>query len=604
MKFSPIHNHSEYSSLDGLSTCREIAQRCCDIGVEAAGISDHGTVSGHLEFAKVMTEFKLKPIFACELYHGVKTQFERQERDQAHFIAGALTDEGLRNLWRLVDAASTNFRFVGRVNWEMLEKYSEGVFATSACIQGLVSQGIRNDDFTALNRYLNIYKDNFYIEIHTYPGNEQREINEALAVIAQEKGVPLVYATDAHFAFPEQYEIHDAFVAMQTGEDIYLPKDQRKMWHPKALYIKDEEEIRESLNYLPTWAINSALYNTGELADQVNASLPETRRHLPAFVPSQSPWTKKELEYEPSSAGAMLIDLVERGIIERYGEGNDEAWDRATRELEVFLEAELEHYFLQAWDFCIFCDNEGIQRGPGRGSAAGSIVAYALGITDVDPIHYDLIFERFYNPGRAKGLPDIDCDFPKKDRKRVRQYLMDRWGHDKVRAIGTITRLKPKAACDRTYLACGITFIEKEELKAIIDQVPDLEIFGPDTIGWDKEIDPGKTIYVMDHVGDKIIEWWQGKDHRIDIIFNWLEILRVVCSRVSGYGVHPSGLVVSDVSLADELPCTLRGSKDDRVQATCFPMTDVDKRGFMKDDLLGLRNLDTLQDWEELYAAN
>jgi DNA polymerase-3 subunit alpha len=170
--YAPIHNHSEYSALDGLSTCREIAARCKEIGCECCGITDHGTVAGHLDFAKEMATLGLKPIFGCELYHGVKTTFGKNERDQAHFVAGAMTDEGLRNLWRLVDAASTNFRYVGRVNWEMLEKHKEGVFATSACISGLVSKGILAEgDLDALNRYLEIYRDNFYIEIHTYPGS-------------------------------------------------------------------------------------------------------------------------------------------------------------------------------------------------------------------------------------------------------------------------------------------------------------------------------------------------------------------------------------------------------------------------------------------------
>ena len=589
MSFAPIHNHSEYSALDGLATAREIAIRCQEIGCSCCGITDHGTVSGHLEFAKTMAEYDIKPVFGCELYHGTKTEFAKQERDQAHFIAGAMTDEGLRNLWRLVDDASTNYRFVGRVNWDMLKHRSEGLFATSACIQGLVAQGVmKGDPYEPLNKYLDIFGENFYIEIHTYPGEEHMALNTILVGLAQERGIPLIYATDAHFASPEQYELHDAFVAMQTGESVYMPTEERKMWHPKSLYIQDEAQIRESLSYLPESAVDEALRNSADLAEKCNAQLPEVSRHLPTFVPKDCPWTEKEI-----SAAELFFDLVEKGIEHRYGiDADARVWERVEREMEVFLDAGLEHYFLQAWDFCEFCNKNGIKRGPGRGSAAGAIVSYALGITDIDPLKYGLIFERFYNPGREDGYPDIDNDFPVAERKRVRQYLMDRWGDANVRTIGTITRLKPKAALDKTYKACNISWEEKEELKKIVDKVPDIDILGADSVGWSEDVDPGKTVYVMDHVGQEILDWADNDRRRY-----WINIVETITSRISGYGVHPSGVVVSDVTLNDELPCMYNRAQE--VQVTCFPMTDVDKRMFVKQDLLGLRNLDTLQEWED-----
>ena len=572
-----------------MATAREIAERCVEIGCPCCGITDHGTVSGHLEFAKTMAEYDIKPVFGCELYHGTKTEFGKGERDQAHFIAGAMTDQGLRNLWSLVDDASTNFRFVGRVNWDMLKKRSEGLFATSACIQGLVAQGVfKGDPFEPLNKYLDIFGENFYIEIHTYPGQEHEDLNQILVGIAQERGIPLIYATDAHFASPEQYDLHDAFVAMQTGEDIYMPVEERKMWHPKSLYIQDEAQIRASLSYLPESAVDEALRNSAELADKCNAQLPEVKRHLPTFIPKDCPWTEEEV-----SATEFFFDLVEQGINRRYGDdAGEEVWNRVAREMEVFIDAGLEHYFLQAWDFCEFCNKNGIKRGPGRGSAAGAIVSYALGITDIDPLKYGLIFERFYNPGREDGYPDIDNDFPVAERKRVRQYLKDRWGDGNVRTIGTITRLKPKAAIDRSYKVCGISWEDKEGLKKIVDKVPDIDILGADSVGWSEEVDPGKTVYVMDHVGKEVTEWASSERRK-----DWLNIIETISSRISGYGVHPSGVVVADVPLNDELPCMWNRQQEEQV--TCFPMTDVDKRMFVKQDLLGLRNLDTLQEWED-----
>lgn len=613
---APIHNHTEASALDGLATAVEIAQRCQCIGCNAVGITDHGTVAGHLQFGKVMRKFDIKPIYGCEFYFGTKTEFGKNERDGYHFIGGAMTDEGLRNIWRMVDAAShpDNYRYVGRINLDTCAKYSEGVFATTACIASIVSQCIlkpeKGDPIFWLNQFKEIYRDNLYIELHTYPGKEHEFLNLRYAEIAYETSTPVVYATDAHFAGPEQYETHDAYVALTSGDSIYMDPSERKMWHPPVLYIQDEAEIRANLSYLPESVVDEAIANSLVIADKCSAELPEVKRHLAPFIPSECKWMREE--QRAKDAAQAFIDLVETGIVDRYGEDNEEAWERAIKEIEVFLESGLEHYFLQAWDFCQYCDQEGIIRGPGRGSAAGAIVAYALGITDVDPLHYDLVFERFWNPGRAKGFPDIDNDFPKGDRKKVRQYLMDRWGERRVRAIGTTTRLKPKAALDKSWKVAGVTYEEKEALKKLVDQTPDLEILGSDSIGWSRDTDPGefqgfndegravfnaKSIYVMEHVGREILDWIEKQPPaRWDVLIRYLELVEMICSRVSGYGVHPSGVVVSDVILNDELPCMYNRSQEVRV--TCFPMDAVDARMFVKQDLLGLRNLDTLADWQ------
>lgn len=584
MHHVPLHNHSEYSALDGLSTVKEIAQRCVEIGCPACGLTDHQTVAGHLDFAKTLTEYGVKPIFGCEFYHGVKTKFAPHERDQAHFVVGALTNEGLRNLWRLADAASRseNFRFVSRVNWDLIEQYSEGLFATSSCIQGLVPQGVLRDDYTALNRYVEIFKDNFFIELHTYPTEDQHRLNEHLAQIAKERGIPVVYANDAHFASPDDFWAHDLYMKMKT------------LQHPFALYIQDEADIRKNLSYLPESIVNEALENTGVIAQRVDAQIPQTRRHLPLFVPKSCPWLDRE--GKKKEANKLLKDLVNEGLKNRYSADDGTARQRADAELKVFLKGGLEHYLLQTWDFCKFCDEEGIPRGPGRGSSAGSIVAFALGITDIDPLKYGLIFERFYNAGREKGFPDIDNDFPKAARKKIRKYLEKRWGPRRVRPIGTVIRLKPKIACDKTYNVCGVTFGECLEVKKILSTVPDIEIHGTDQIGWSRETDPGKNIYVMDHVGDKIARWINEQPtDRHDILWNWIEFCDFICARASGVGVHPSGIVISDVDLDAELPCFW--SNPQEVQATMFPMDKVDERMFVKQDILGLRTLDTLQDW-------
>lgn len=605
MSICPIHNHSEYSALDGLSTVREIAERCQCIGCEAVGLTDHGVVAGHLEFGRVLPKYGIKPIFGCELYHGLipgkpPPLNGRPQRDSAHFIAGAVTSDGLKNLWRLVNAAASNYHFVGRVTWEMLEKYSEGLFATSACIQGLVPQGLGTGDTTALNRYLEIFGENFFIELSTYPTAEMAEMNLGLIQIAQERGIPLIYGNDAHFASPEQYEYHDAYLAMQTRQNIDTPIEERKMWHPNSLYIMNEEDVRGFLTDLPGTAVDEAIANSVMLANKCSAQLPEVRRHLPNFIPADCQFLTEEQRQR--SAVELFIDLVEEGIVSRYG-GNapDAVWERAESEMKALLPAGLEHYFLQTWDFCRFCDTKDIKRGPGRGSAAGALIAYALGITDIEPLHYGLIFERFYNAGRAKGFPDIDNDFPKRFRKVVREYLKTKWGAENVKTIGTITRLKPKAVCEKTYKACTVTWNEMDAVKKILNRVPDIDILGSDSIGWSEDSDPGKTIYVMDHVGKEIATWISEQERvRHDVLWRWIDICDVICSRASGYGVHPSGVVVAETALDCELPAFWSVQQEEL--ATQFPMDEVDGRMFVKQDLLGLRTLDTLEEWEKLIG--
>ncbi len=611
----PSHVHSEYSALDGLSTVTEIAERCVEIGCPCCGLTDHGTVAGHLAFDKAMRKVGIKPLFAAELYHGVKTEFGKNERDASHLIVGAITSPGLLNLWSMVDESASNFRYVSRVNWEMLEKYHEGLYATSACALGLVSKQILDGEYEALNRYLEIFRDDFYIELHTYPGDKifrdgadgpivtQKLINLALVEVAQERGIPVIYADDAHFASPDQYELHDAYMAMKMGQTIYTPIDERKMWHPKTLYIKDEAQIREDLSYLPESIVDEAIRNSEELGERVSAELPTVTRHLPQFIAKESEWVAPALQ--DMTAAELLIQEVEKGIAYRYGNDPSEGvWDRASRELAVFIDAGLEHYFLLAWDLVQYCKANDIEIGPGRGSAAGCIVAYCLGITDVCPLHYELIFERFWNAGRADGFPDIDMDFPRAKRREILHYLERRWGYDHVRTIGTITRMKPKSVVDKTYKACGVTGGEASELKRILDEIPDLEIHGHNQIGWNPDLEPGKTIYVQKHVGEKIEEWVKGKPvDRHEILNNWLLFCEYLCSRISSYGMHPSGIAITDAAspIATEAPS--RWNKDEQLRITMFPMDEVDGRGIIKMDVLGLRTLDTLTDWKSQMRA-
>jgi DNA polymerase III subunit alpha len=646
MSYAHLHVHSEYSNLDGAARIAENVARAVECGCAACGLTDHKVVSGHLELAKECEKAGIKPIFGVEAYLGVKrkgVEVKGQERDQAHQVLFAMTDEGLKNLWRIVDSAAKNERFhwVDRITWDALERHSKGVCATSSCIQGKVPQGLLQDDYEPLNRSLEIFGDNYFIELHTYPTEEQQQLNLMLAQVAQERGIPVVFANDSHYATPDQYEYFDVYIARQTGQSIYTPIEDRKMWHPNALYMHTEDEIRKALDYLPESVVDEALANTADIAERVNASLPEVRRHMPIFVPQDCPW--KEQFDEAKDPKDIFEDLVWQGILTRYGDDpSQEVLDRTNMELDVLTaddQATLWHYFLLGWDTKQFCvgttpapsfdwvnelrgeDFREIVTGPGRGSSAGCIVAYALGITDVDPLPYDLYFERFWNPGRAKGFPDIDTDFPRLARgPKVIKYLGKRWGEDRVRQIGNISRMKPLDVIEKTGPACGATTSEINQLKKIVDRtVPDLDIHGPESIGWSEDTWPGKTIYVMHPVpgeckhgkdaecphchrtGEKIVEWVEKQpERRWKLLLRWLEMIDFFCGRIGGQGVHASGVIVSDTSLADEMPC--RWSKDQEVPVTQFPMDDVEKRMYVKYDALGLRTLDTLEEWRKLVG--
>ena len=437
MPICPVHNHSEYSALDGFSTVVEIANRIEQIGAPGAFLTDHGVIAGWRPFGKEMRRKGLIPGFGIEAYQAAvhreaRPESKKKSRDQHHLVLLAKNDKGVENVMRLSDEANrTGFYFVPRVDWDLLEKYSEGVMATSACLSGLIAKGINNDDKSDLYRYLDIFGDDFLIELHTYDDPYQREINKELVAIASEHGVPMVYANDAHYSCVEDYEHHEIMLCMQTGAKI---TDEKRMSHPPCLYIMDEAQVRESLSYLPEAAVDQAIANSSEVLERCrDAELPEPRMHLPVFVPREATLDK--------SNDHTIIRMVEEGLEARYPEVTDEIEKRAEYELETIISAGLADYFLITADFCQWADDSGIQRGPGRGSVGGSIIAYVLGITDVDPIKYNLYFERFYNAGRDEGLPDIDIDFEPERRTEIDDYLRSRYGSNQVIPVGNHIRM-------------------------------------------------------------------------------------------------------------------------------------------------------------------
>jgi len=644
--YCPTHLHSEFSALDGAGTVEEIAAHIESIGMPGAFVTDHGLVAGWEPFAKAMNKRGLFAGRGMEAYQAEVHRYQRPEsyyreitnaetgrtqrrlthpRDAYHLVLLAQNDVGARNLKILTQAANdpkSDYPFPQpRLDWELLEKYNEGLICTSACMAGLVAKGVKGDDTDALNRYLRIFGDRFYIELHAYRTQEQRDLNEALVSIAQERGIPTLAVSDAHYACQEDYFNHETLLTAQMGppgtSEGYgwkSPVTGAMRHHPPDLWIMDGSSMASALSYLGEDRVAESMANTLNVMELCRDITPMERKlHLPKFTQAD------EVAREVPNNRALLLELMEEGLVERYGDENgdlpDEVVERAEFEFRAITEAfgkgerGLEDYFLITWDLINWCHRQGILTGPGRGSAAGSILAYSLGITDIDPIKYNLFFERFWNPGRADGLPDIDNDIPQKFRGEAKEYLARRWGHDHVRDIGTHIRMQPKSAIDKALkpvygeieydratgrpknLVVGSEYYAAaERIKKLIETLEDA----------------GKQPEWHDVINDDGAVIAEGiytalKDELAPYIEEYPELFEAaewLTGRLASYGVHASAVILSDEPLTGLLPGRLVEDKTAGVKklVTQIEMKEVEALGFLKLDLLGLRNLDTLME--------
>jgi len=575
---TPIHNHTNYSLLDGLSTPEDIANRVKDLGFEAVGCTDHDVVAGHIEFYETITDAGLKPLLGIETYQAPVHRSEnygaqrdkvtKEKVDNFHLILLAMNNTGLKNLWEMnTEAHRTGFYYHGRVDWELLERYNEGIICTSACGSGLLAQTIqrdRDEGGKVLQRYLDIFGDRFYIELGTYPEDWQKILNVNLVDYANLFGVPVVYGNDAHYSRPDQYDLHEAVMALQMGAKL---KDPERMTHLPDLYIMSEDDVIEHLDYLPSSTVIEAIKNTDEIASKCDVSLPGRRNRIPVFMPDKRWGTSRD----------MLYDLAVEGFMEKVAGLNDEVYmERFKKELQVIFDAGLVDYYIQ------WAQTQGILVGPGRGSAAGSLIAFLLGITDIDPIRYGLIFERFYNAGRETGLPDIDTDFPKELRDEVFQYIVSKYGSDYVANLCNIGRMQSKAAIKDMGRVMSISMKDTEKISEILEM----------TIKQGLQADSWEDIEA--EVGEALAPW----EEKYPLLFEYAKALH---KHIRTYGVHASGVIISDEPLASTYP--LKWNAKQSKMVTQFDMDVADEFGFMKMDLLSLRNLDTLNEVNKILEG-
>jgi DNA polymerase-3 subunit alpha len=557
LAFVHLHVHSEYSLLDGACRIKDLIARAKALGQEAVAVTDHGAMYGVVSFYKEAVKAGIKPIIGCEVYVAARSRFDMEsgaDSSRHHLVLLCRNETGYKNLCRLVSAAYTEgFYIKPRVDMELLQRHHEGLIALSACLAGEIPRLIEQGDIDAARAKALEFKeifgpDGFYLELQDHGLPEQQTVNAGILRLSRETGIPLVATNDVHYITKQDAVAQDVLLCIQTGKTV--SDTDRMRFEADEFYFKSEEEMRALFIENP-----EACDNTARIADLCWVEFEFNKYKLPVFpLP------------EGVSSADYLRELCLEGFRDRYGPDREDARKQLDYELDMIGRMGFTDYFLIVWDYVAYAKREGIPVGPGRGSAAGSIVSYCLGITTVDPIKYDLYFERFLNPERV-SMPDIDIDFDDRRRGEVINYVRQKYGEERVAKIITFNTLKAKAAVRNVAKAMGFTFAEESELAREIPTVLGITI--KDALASSK----------------RLKELYEG-DERIRRV---LDTALALEDMPKDSGTHAAAVVITKEPVSEYLPLAL--SKKDDTIATQFGMTTVEELGLLKMDFLGLRNL-------------
>lgn len=562
MSFTHLHVHTEYSLLDGSSKIKELVHHTKELGMDSIAITDHGVMYGVIDFYKAAKAEGIKPILGCEIYVTPGSRFEKEARQGSsnyfHLVLLAENDRGYHNLMKIVSRGFTEgFYYKPRVDYEVLERYSEGLIALSACLGGEIPTYIREGDYekakeTAL-RFERIYgKGNFFLELQDHGISEQTTVNSALIKMSKETGIELVATNDIHYTFAEDVEPHDILLCIQTGKKV--ADEDRMRYEGGQYYLKSPEEMERLFPYA-----RQAVENTGKIAERCNVEIIFGEQKVPKFnVP------------EGDTSTSYLRKLCEEGICRRYDDVTEELRERLEFELKTIENMGYVDYFLIVWDFIHYAKEHGIAIGPGRGSAAGSIVSYCLEITDIEPIKYQLLFERFLNPERV-SMPDIDIDFCYERRQEVIDYVVEKYGKDKVVQIITFGTMAARAVIRDVGRVLDIPYAKVDGIAKMVPNELNITIEGAL-----KKSPDLKKAYAEDEETKYLID---------------------MSRRLEGLprhaSMHAAGVVIGKDSIDEFVP--LAKGADDAV-TTQFTMTTIEELGLLKMDFLGLRTLTVIQD--------
>ena len=476
MPFAHLHVHTEYSLLDGSAKIKELVQRVKELGMDSIAITDHGAMYGAVEFYKAALDAGVKPIIGCEVYVAEGSRFKKEGKGGGyyHMVLLAENNEGYQNLIKLVSYGFTEgFYYKPRVDKELLRTYSKGLIASSACLAGEVPRNILTVSYEkakeAALEYLEIFGEgNFFLELQDHGMREQKIVNQALVKMSAETGIPLICTNDSHYIYKEDADPHDILLCIQTGKTI-LDED-RMRYEGGQFYVKSPQEMYELFSFAP-----EACRNTAKIAERCNVTFTFHDLKLPRFdVP------------EGKTAKEYLREVCYTGFAQKYPEAKPEWKERLEYELSTIENMGYVDYFLIVWDFIKYAKDNGIIVGPGRGSAAGSMVSYCLSITTIDPLKYDLIFERFLNPERV-SMPDIDIDFCYERRQEVIDYVIEKYGEDKVCQIITFSTYAPKAAFKGIARILKVPFSEANRLTDLIEPAIELAAATLEKAKWIKD---------------------------------------------------------------------------------------------------------------------
>ncbi len=553
--FVHLHVHSEYSILDGACRIPDLVARAAELEMPAVSLTDHGSMAGAVQLWKATRETGVKPVIGCEVY--VANDHKAHTKGNAHLTLLAADNEGYSNLIKLSSIGYLEgYYYKPRVDWELLESHSSGLIALSGCLSGRVCKALEenrvNDAGAELDRLAQVFgKDNVYVELQNAHLDVQARLLPQLAQLAKTANIPTVATGDVHYLRDTDARAHEALLCIQSGDSLKNPNHWK--FETDHFYFKSPEEM--ALDF-PNDI--EAMRRTLEIAERCTVEIELGKIHLPRF---DVPEGRDSFDY--------LVELCERGLERRYDKVTAELQERLKYELKTIKEMGFTDYFLIVWDFIHFAKTHGVSVGPGRGSSAGSLVAYTLAITDIDPIRYDLMFERFLNPGR-KSMPDIDIDFAVEGRERVINYVREKYGSDRVAQIITFSTMAARAAVRDAGRVLEVPY-------GVVDKIAKLIPEGPGQT-LDECLKPGAELRKMvdaDPVAREIIELAQP-----------LEGLTRADS------IHAAGVVIGAQPLINVVPLQQKGS--DQEVVTQFSMKDIEALGLLKMDFLGLRNLDVI----------
>lgn len=566
MEFTHLHVHTEYSLLDGSSKIKEITSRAKELGMKSLAITDHGVMYGVIDFYKAAKEVGIKPILGCEVYVAPGSRFDKQpgesESRYYHLVLLAENNTGYKNLMKIVSRGFTEgFYYKPRVDYEVLEQFHEGIIALSACLAGEVqrylARGMYEAGCEAAKRYEGIFgKGNFFLELQDHGIPEQKYVNPQLIRMSQELGIDLVCTNDVHYTYAQDADAHDILLCIQTGKKV--TDENRMRYDGGQYYLKSPEEMAELFPYAP-----QALENTCKIAERCNVEIEFGVTKVPHFEVPQGfdSWT-------------YLNHLCNEGMKRRYPDADEEKKKRLEYELSVIHKMGYVDYFLIVWDYINYAKTHGIAVGPGRGSAAGSIVSYCLGITDIDPIKYSLIFERFLNPERV-SMPDIDVDFCYERRQEVIDYVVEKYGKDCVVQIVTFGTMAARAVIKDVGRVLDLPYAMVDNIAKMVPREIGITI--------DKAIQENpdlRNAYENDAQVHDLID----KSKRLEGLPRHASM-------------HAAGVLISQKAVDEYVPVA---TGSDGAVVAQFVMTTLEELGLLKMDFLGLRTLTVIQNAEKL----